>query len=134
MNKVACGQCGEMIDDKDLDAHWLENHSKRIKGTAQRNPGQIANSRADTSSTTGRWRTCPTCGVQVKEANFDRHRKKAHLRALTKAEKKAAEKAVKKKKQKSGKDISREYDRPLDFLDLPNVISGGGFGVGKRRK
>lgn len=68
------------------------------------------------------WRTCPTCGVQVKKVNYRKHQKLVH--------------------RNSDKDQSRrkrnpyapEYEGDPDFLDLPNVVSGGGFGVGKSKK
>ena len=73
-----------------------------------------------------RWTTCPTCGEKVKERNFEKHRKRAHKKVLTKAEKLA--------EQRKKPPKARDYERSTDLLDQPYVVSGGGFGVGKGKK
>lgn len=133
---VTCGKCGQRIDKSLLDAHWREHHPSPKKSRQGRPPPKKSNSKAlvDSQMPTARWRTCPTCGAKVKENNLERHRAKAHPKVLTKAEQKVLNKEKRNKTKLKSGSMEREYDRPIDFLDLPNVVSGGGFGVGKRRK
>lgn len=80
-----------------------------------------------------RWTTCPTCGERVKDKNFEKHRKKAHKKVLTKSERLAEEnKRTKGKRRKSP--FASEREKSTDLMDQPYVVSGGGFGVGKGKK
>ena len=80
-----------------------------------------------------RWTTCPTCGERVKEKNFEKHRKKAHKKVLTKSERLAEENKRTKGKRRTSA-FASDRERSTDLMDQPYVVSGGGFGVGKGKK
>ncbi|WP_147306678.1 hypothetical protein [Wenzhouxiangella sp. 15190] len=76
----------------------------------------------ETTHSSPDWKTCPTCGVHVKKVNYKKHQQRVHKNA------------EKDRSQAKRDPYGPEYDDPPDFLDLPNVVSGGGFGVGKKKK
>jgi len=77
---------------------------------------------------TPEWIKCSECGCQIKTKHLKRHMKSTHPKGAGKPEKK--ELSAKEKRAL----FRPEYDKPMDFLDRPNVVSGGGFGVGKGKK
>lgn len=125
MKKVRCGKCGKKVPPGELDAHWNSQHNNAADDKMGRSEPPGAEHYLP--EPIERWTTCPTCGVQVKESNYKKHRKKAHKTTPTKADLKAE------KKRQSTRSL-RDYDGHPDFLDLPNVVSGGGFGVGRGKK
>jgi hypothetical protein len=67
--------------------------------------------------------------MKVKPENLRRHIKKTHPSKLNEYFR-----SDRIPKKDNGPDALPEYKEPVDFLDLPIVVSGGGFGVGKKKR
>lgn len=122
MSKILCGECGEHIPEDEFKAHWVARHRARAhpNGPDQARRSRLK-SRVNGFQDLSEWKTCATCGASVKRKNFSKHVKR-HQKSGTTTENP--------KKTR----VLPEYREPIDFLDRPNVVSGGGFGVGKGKK
>ena len=88
----------------------------------------MAETAPDSLNAAREWTNCPKCGGEVKVKNLKRHLTKMHPKKAATSEPRKLTAAEKRKL------FGPEHDSPLDFLDRPNVVSGGGFGVGKGKK
>ena len=127
MEMTRCAKCGVKVEKRELHQHWRANHSSL--GTPSKASRQIAAQDAPNSSNVTReWTNCPKCGSEVKVKNLKRHLRKMHPKKAAPSEPRKLTATEKRKL------FGPEHDSPLDFLDRPNVVSGGGFGVGKGKK
>lgn len=126
MPKILCGKCRKRIEEADFDHHWQTVHrqTNSERAPSDRTGNSCAN-QATPSPALPEWRFCPICRKEIKTKNYKKHQKRVHGKGQKK-------KGSKTKKRKNP--FAREYDGPIDFLDTPNVVSGGGFGVGKKKR
>lgn len=116
-----CPKCGLKVAAGYMRHHWATAHS-----THPKKPRKVQVPRADQVGPD--WAACRICGSIVKSANLRKHINKQHPETVASG----AQRKAGKTKKKVG--ALPEYREPVDFLDLPNVVSGGGFGVGKGKK
>ena len=116
-----CPKCGLKVAAEYMRHHWAAVHSSFPK-----KPSKVQVPRPDQVGPD--WATCRICGCVVKSANLRKHIKKQHPTTIASESQRRTEKTKQKER------ALPEYREPIDFLDLPNVVSGGGFGVGKGKK
>ena len=128
MAMTRCAKCGMKMEKKELHHHWAVNHSSLDTPARASLKGVSAPASGYSNENSREWTICPKCGGEVKVKNLKRHLRRLHPEKSPPPEPRKL--TAKEKRQL----FAPEYDKPLDFLDRPNVVSGGGFGVGKGKK